>query len=191
MSNSSESIPESNSVGGSTYGRREVVRKPKAYDQRPKMLRRKRKYDHFLPPRTEMVTRGAKLPKYTFEKRTHQKILAEPINIKVKSPPAATQLPKKPRGRPPLNPRRSVEDAQPPPPQPQPQPQPPQQQQQQQQPTMHVKHSHHRQEIDGQALLLLNLPTVQEHLELKLGPAVKLCHHIERVKVAFFAQFAK
>ncbi|XP_078533231.1 scm-like with four MBT domains protein 2 isoform X2 [Lissotriton helveticus] len=47
------------------------------------------------------------------------------------------------------------------------------------------------QDIDGQALLLLTLPTVQECMELKLGPAIKLCHQIERVKVAFYAQFAK
>lgn len=46
------------------------------------------------------------------------------------------------------------------------------------------------QEIDGQALLLLTLPTIQEHLELKLGPAIKLCNHIERVKLAFYSQFA-
>ncbi|XP_076428934.1 scm-like with four MBT domains protein 2 isoform X1 [Peromyscus maniculatus bairdii] len=46
------------------------------------------------------------------------------------------------------------------------------------------------QDIDGQALLLLTLPTVQECLELKLGPAIKLCHQIERVKVAFYAQYA-
>lgn len=46
------------------------------------------------------------------------------------------------------------------------------------------------QEIDGQALLLLTLPAVQEFLELKLGPAVKLCHEVERVKVAFFEQYA-
>ncbi|GAB6033518.1 Scm-like with four MBT domains protein 2 [Chamberlinius hualienensis] len=42
------------------------------------------------------------------------------------------------------------------------------------------------QEIDGQALLLLTLPTIQEHLELKLGPAIKLCHHIEQLKSAFY-----
>ncbi|XP_069485774.1 scm-like with four MBT domains protein 2 isoform X2 [Ambystoma mexicanum] len=48
----------------------------------------------------------------------------------------------------------------------------------------------HEQDIDGQALLLLTLPTVQECMELKLGPAIKLCHQIERVKVAFYAQFA-
>ncbi|KAM8972138.1 scm-like with four MBT domains protein 2 [Pelodytes ibericus] len=47
------------------------------------------------------------------------------------------------------------------------------------------------QDIDGQALLLLTLPTVQECMELKLGPAIKLCHQIERVKFAFYAQYAK
>ncbi|XP_028334797.1 scm-like with four MBT domains protein 1 isoform X1 [Physeter macrocephalus] len=46
------------------------------------------------------------------------------------------------------------------------------------------------QEIDGQALLLLTLPTVQECMDLKLGPAIKLCHHIERIKFAFYEQFA-
>ncbi|XP_061494274.1 scm-like with four MBT domains protein 2 isoform X2 [Rhineura floridana] len=46
------------------------------------------------------------------------------------------------------------------------------------------------QDIDGQALLLLTLPTVQECMELKLGPAIKLCHQIERVKKAFYAQYA-
>ncbi|XP_058046826.1 scm-like with four MBT domains protein 2 isoform X7 [Ahaetulla prasina] len=46
------------------------------------------------------------------------------------------------------------------------------------------------QDIDGQALLLLTLPTVQECMELKLGPAIKLCHQIERVKLAFYAQYA-
>ncbi|GFN93457.1 scm-like with four mbt domains protein 1 [Plakobranchus ocellatus] len=44
-------------------------------------------------------------------------------------------------------------------------------------------------EIDGQAFLLLTLPNVQEYLGIKLGPAIKLCHLIERVKVAFFHQF--
>lgn len=47
------------------------------------------------------------------------------------------------------------------------------------------------QDIDGQALLLLTLPAVQEFMDLKLGPAVKFCHQIERVKLAFFTQFAK
>ncbi|KAF7253877.1 Scm-like with four MBT domains protein 2 [Varanus komodoensis] len=47
------------------------------------------------------------------------------------------------------------------------------------------------QDIDGQALLLLTLPTVQECMDLKLGPAIKLCHQIERVKLAFYTQYAK
>uniref|UniRef100_A0A3Q3MFX5 Scm like with four mbt domains 2 n=1 Tax=Mastacembelus armatus TaxID=205130 RepID=A0A3Q3MFX5_9TELE len=46
------------------------------------------------------------------------------------------------------------------------------------------------QDIDGQALLLLTLPTVQECMDLKLGPAIKLCHQIERVKFAFYRQYA-
>ncbi|XP_076015880.1 scm-like with four MBT domains protein 2 isoform X2 [Genypterus blacodes] len=46
------------------------------------------------------------------------------------------------------------------------------------------------QDIDGQALLLLTLPTVQECMDLKLGPAIKLCHQIERVKIAFYRQYA-
>ncbi|XP_052372477.1 scm-like with four MBT domains protein 1 [Oncorhynchus keta] len=46
------------------------------------------------------------------------------------------------------------------------------------------------QEIDGQALLLLSLPTVQECMGLKLGPAIKLCHLIERVKLTFYQHFA-
>ncbi|XP_053572402.1 scm-like with four MBT domains protein 2 [Bombina bombina] len=46
------------------------------------------------------------------------------------------------------------------------------------------------QDIDGQALLLLTLPTVQECMDLKLGPAIKLCHQIERVKLAFCTQYA-
>lgn len=48
-----------------------------------------------------------------------------------------------------------------------------------------------QEEIDGQALLLLTLPTVQDHLDLKLGPAIKLCHHIERVKIVFYKHYAK
>ena len=46
------------------------------------------------------------------------------------------------------------------------------------------------QEIDGQALLLLTLPTVQEIMEVKLGPAIKLCHLIENLKIAFYQQYA-
>ncbi|XP_042323979.1 scm-like with four MBT domains protein 2 isoform X3 [Sceloporus undulatus] len=52
------------------------------------------------------------------------------------------------------------------------------------------KRARFKQDIDGQALLLLTLPTVQECMDLKLGPAIKLCHQIERVKLAFYAQYA-
>ena len=41
-------------------------------------------------------------------------------------------------------------------------------------------------QIDGQAFMLLNLPTVQQYLRLKIGPAIRLCHIIERVKLGFF-----
>lgn len=39
----------------------------------PKRL--KRKYTHHIPPPSEIRTRGAKLPRYSFERRTHKKIL--------------------------------------------------------------------------------------------------------------------
>ena len=41
-------------------------------------------------------------------------------------------------------------------------------------------------QIDGQAFMLLNLPTVQQFLRLKIGAAIRLCHIIERVKLCFF-----
>ena len=44
-------------------------------------------------------------------------------------------------------------------------------------------------QIDGQAFMLLNLPTVQQHLGLKIGPAIRLCHIIERVKLGFFLSY--
>ena len=36
--------------------------------------RKKRKYTHHIPPPSMIKTRGAKLPKFTFERRTHKKI---------------------------------------------------------------------------------------------------------------------
>lgn len=44
-------------------------------------------------------------------------------------------------------------------------------------------------DIDGHAFMLLNLPTIQENLQIQLGPAIKLCQHIERVKFAYFSDF--
>ena len=40
--------------------------------------RLKRKYTHHIPPPSEIRTRGAKLPRYSFERRTHKKILLSP-----------------------------------------------------------------------------------------------------------------
>ncbi|XP_063282560.1 scm-like with four MBT domains protein 1 [Pelobates fuscus] len=50
----------------------------------------------------------------------------------------------------------------------------------------HLARLFQEQEIDGKALLLLTLPAVQECMELKLAMAIKLCYHIERVKLAFY-----
>lgn len=38
------------------------------------------------------------------------------------------------------------------------------------------------QEIDGKALLLLRSEMIMKYMGLKLGPALKLCYHIERLK---------
>lgn len=38
------------------------------------------------------------------------------------------------------------------------------------------------QEIDGKALMLLRSDIIMKYMGLKLGPALKLCHHIERLK---------
>nr|CAD7455361.1 unnamed protein product [Timema tahoe] len=43
--------------------------------------------------------------------------------------------------------------------------------------------------IDGHALMLLNLPTIQEYLCVKTGTALKLCHLIEKIKLAFYIQY--
>ena len=37
--------------------------------------------------------------------------------------------------------------------------------------------------------MLLVLPTAQETLNLKLGPALKLCHHVQRLKLAFYETY--
>lgn len=38
------------------------------------------------------------------------------------------------------------------------------------------------QEIDGKALMLLRSDMIMKYMGLKLGPALKLCHHIEKLK---------
>ncbi|XP_032535754.1 sex comb on midleg-like protein 2 isoform X4 [Chiroxiphia lanceolata] len=42
-----------------------------------------------------------------------------------------------------------------------------------------------RHEIDGKALLLLRSDMIVKYMGLKLGPALKLCYHIERLKQGF------
>ncbi|KAB1275785.1 Sex comb on midleg-like protein 4 [Camelus dromedarius] len=41
-------------------------------------------------------------------------------------------------------------------------------------------------EIDGNALLLLKSEMIMKYLGLKLGPALKLCYHIDKLKQAKF-----
>lgn len=38
------------------------------------------------------------------------------------------------------------------------------------------------QEIDGKALLLLNSDMMMKYMDLKLGPALKICNLVNRVK---------
>ena len=45
--------------------------------------------------------------------------------------------------------------------------------------------------IDGQAFLLLNYPTVKEYWHLKTDTAIKLCQHVESVRLAHIMQFAE
>ncbi|GIY61158.1 scm-like with four MBT domains protein 1, partial [Caerostris extrusa] len=45
------------------------------------------------------------------------------------------------------------------------------------------------QEIDGQALLMLNLFNVQEYLHLKPEPAEKFCYLIKNLKIEFFTHY--
>ncbi|KAJ9576506.1 hypothetical protein L9F63_025601, partial [Diploptera punctata] len=43
--------------------------------------------------------------------------------------------------------------------------------------------------IDGQAFMLLNFPTLRENMFLDFKQAVQLCKHIERVKLSFYLQY--
>ncbi|XP_012276063.1 scm-like with four MBT domains protein 1 [Orussus abietinus] len=43
-----------------------------------------------------------------------------------------------------------------------------------------------QEEIDGLAFLLLNLPSITQHMKLRTSSAMKLCRHVEQVKVTFF-----
>ncbi|XP_012258753.2 scm-like with four MBT domains protein 1 [Athalia rosae] len=43
-----------------------------------------------------------------------------------------------------------------------------------------------QEEIDGLAFLLLNLPSLTQHMKLRMTSAMKLCRHVEQIKVTFF-----
>ena len=45
-------------------------------------------------------------------------------------------------------------------------------------------------EVDGAALLLLNLPSMLDHWQLRLGEGVSLAKQVESIKLAFYSQFA-
>ena len=54
----------------------------------------------------------------------------------------------------------------------------------------HLADKFRDEEVDGEAFLLLNLPTLLEHWSLKMTEAITLSRHIESVKLAFFKQYA-
>ncbi|XP_015520560.2 scm-like with four MBT domains protein 1 [Neodiprion pinetum] len=49
-----------------------------------------------------------------------------------------------------------------------------------------IAHQVRQEEIDGLAFLLLNLPSLTQHMKLRMSSALKLCRHVEQVKVTFF-----
>jgi len=53
----------------------------------------------------------------------------------------------------------------------------------------HMAHKFKEEEVDGQAFLLLNLPTVLEHWRLRLREGIMIARHVESVKLAFYKQF--
>lgn len=53
-------------------------------------------------------------------------------------------------------------------------------------PTRHLMAPPHPQEIDGKALLLLRSDMMMKYMGLKLGPALKLSFHIDRLKQGKF-----
>lgn len=54
----------------------------------------------------------------------------------------------------------------------------------------HLADKFKQEEVDGEAFLLLNLPTLLEHWSMKMTEAIMLARHIESVKLAFYKQFA-
>ena len=53
---------------------------------------KKRKYTHHIPPPSDIQTRGAKVPKYSFERKTHKKILLSSASPPLKNKPNLNQM---------------------------------------------------------------------------------------------------
>ncbi|XP_036366059.1 scm-like with four MBT domains protein 1 isoform X1 [Octopus sinensis] len=192
----SNTVSEKRSASPSSENNSSKSDTKKTSDSKPAI---KRKYTHHVPPRSEIHTRGAKLPKYSFERKTHKKILITPAppSSSAKSLPSPTTEAALPIT--PISPKEEISIKK-----------------EEENDDMCVDilsnplywtvsdvvsfikstdcaqfaRLFRQEEIDGQALLLLTLPTVQDHLALKLGPAIKLCHHIERVKIVFYKCYA-
>ncbi|CAL1529108.1 unnamed protein product [Lymnaea stagnalis] len=166
----------------------------------------KRRYTHHIPPPSEIRTRGAKLPKYSFEKRTHKKIMivedSQPSSKSRKEIIKTSRSSREPQQF--IDSSFSMMRSEMP------------TSLKSEQPLKLEKNPLEwtvaevgeflqttdcadrelvarlrTEEIDGQALLLLTLPNVQEYMGIKLGPAIKLCHLIERIKISFYETFAK
>ena len=76
---------ESRSETASTTSSKTESRDLLGYDSKDPEFRpprKKRKYTHHLPPPTDIKTRGAKLPKYSFERKTHKKVLISDSGMK-------------------------------------------------------------------------------------------------------------
>ena len=53
----------------------------------------------------------------------------------------------------------------------------------------HLAHFMLQDEIDGEAFMMLNYPTVKSYWKLKTSTAIRLCQHIESVRLAHITQF--
>jgi len=54
----------------------------------------------------------------------------------------------------------------------------------------HMAEKFFEEEVDGEAFMLMNLPTVLEHWSLSMAEAIKISRHVESVKLAFYKNFA-
>ena len=78
MGSDTRTVDSTSTTGSKDHNEKKLTAKPFA-EKHSKLARErlalKRRYTHHIPPPSEIRTRGAKLPKYSFEKRTHKKIM--------------------------------------------------------------------------------------------------------------------